>query len=426
MKYAKNQKKFKINLDFFKKEKLKFSIKTLPQTLSQYFQLLVEKIKSDNIKKNRKKIVKFFAMLLVLILSINIYSNRYYLTPDQIITFFQDKFVSIGHGDGFPRPVYGAKVTPQNFQLLDGDVVLSSDTNITCYNKNSKEIFNRQHSFFSPTLKTSKNKALLYDLYGKSFEIDAKSKNLYKSTLDDEILCAGIAENGNYGIATKTNGYFSKVSIFKRLSADKIYEYNFSDTYVSDLDLSPNGKNFSAVGLSSQNGCMYSNLFIFSCDDENPKFKIQFKDSMIFKLSYVNNNHIAVLGDNIFSVINTKNGQRKDYNFENKTLTAFEINKNDRHVLSLSNSDDGNSCEVVVIDKNGDVLSNFKTDIKIKSISYKNRKIAALSYDKVYVYNKKGKLLKTLNCDQNTKVIKFFGSKKLYSLGVSTVQKISF
>ena len=426
MKYAKKQKNFKIKLDFLKKEKLTFSIKALPQMLSRYFQLLVENIKSGNIKKNRKKIVKFFAMLLILMLSINIFSNRYYLTPDQIITFFQDKFVSIGHGDGFPRPVYGAKVTPQNFQLLDGDVVLSSDTNITCYNKNSKEIFNRQHSFFSPTLKTTKNKALLYDLYGKSFYIDANSKNLYKSTLDDEILCAGIAENGNYGIATKTNGYFSKVSIFKRLSADKIYEYNFSDTYVSDLDLSPNGKNFSAVGLSSQNGCMYSNLFIFSCDDENPKFKIQFKDSMIFKLSYVNNNHIAVLGDNIFSVINTKNGQRKDYNFENKTLTAFEINKNDRHVLSLSNSDDGNSCEVILIDKNGDVLNNFKTDIKIKSISYKNRKIAALSYDKVYVYNKKGKLLKTLNCDQNTKVIKFFGGKKLYSLGISTVQKISF
>lgn len=426
MKYAKNQKKFKIKLDFFKKEKLNFSIKALSQMLSRYFQLLVENIKSGNIKKNRKKIVKFFAMLVLVMLSINIFSNRYYLTPDQIITFFQDKFVSIGHGDGFPRPVYGAKVTPQNFQLLDGDIVLSSDTNLTCYNKNSKEIFNRQHSFFSPTLKTSKNKALLYDLYGKSFEIDAKSKNLYKSTLDDEILCAGIAENGNYGIATKTNGYFSKVSIFKRLSADKIYEYNFSDTYVSDLDLSPNGKNFSVVGLSSQNGCMYSNLFIFSCDDENPKFKIQFKDSMIFKLSYVNNNHIAVLGDNIFSVINTKNGQKKDYNFENKTLTAFEINKNDRHVLSLSNSDDGNSCEVVLIDKDGDVLSNFKTDIKIKSISYKKRKIAALSYDKVYIYNKKGKLLKTLNCDPNTKAIKFFGEKKLYSLGVTTVQKISF
>lgn len=426
MKYAKNQKNFKIKPDFFKKEKLKSSIKALPQILSQYFQLLVEKIKTVDLKKNRKRAVKFFALLLLAILSMNIYSNRYYLTPDQIITFFQDKFVSIGHGEGFPRPVYGAKVSPQNFKLLDGDVVFSSDTNITCYNKNSKEIFNRQHSFFSPTLKTSKNKALLYDLYGKSFEIDAKSKNLYKSTLDDEILCAGIAENGNYGIATKTNGYFSKVSIFKRLSANKIYEYNFSDTYVSDLDLSPNGKNFSAVGLSSQNGCMYSNLFIFNCDDENPKFKIQFKDSMIFKLCYVNNNHIAILGDNIFSVINTKNGQRKDYNFENKTLTAFEINKNDRHVLSLSNSDDGNSCEVILIDKNGEILNSFKTDIKIKSISYKNRKIAALSYDKVYVYNKKGKLLKTLSCDQNTKAIKFFDSNKLYSLGVSTVQKISF
>lgn len=426
MKYAKNQKKFKIKLDFFKKEKLNSSFKSLPQTLSCYFQLLVEKIKSGNIKKNRKKIGKFFAMLLLVMLSINIFSNRYYLTPDQIITFFQDKFVSIGHGDGFPRPVYGAKVTPQNFQLLDGDIVLSSDTNITCYNKNSKEIFNRPHSFFSPILKTSKNKALLYDLYGKTFEIDAKSKNLYKSSVDDEILCAAIAENGNYGIATKANGYFSKISIFKRLSADKIYEYNFSDTYVSDLDLSPNGKNFSAVGLSSQNGCMYSNLFIFSCDDENPKFKIQFKDSMIFKLCYVNNNHIAILGDNIFSVINTKNGQRKDYNFENKTLTAFEINKNDRHVLSLSNSDDGNSCEVILIDKNGEILNSFKTDIKIKSISYKNRKIAALSYDKVYVYNKKGKLLKTLSCDQNTKAIKFFDANKLYSLGVSTVQKISF
>jgi len=426
MKYAKNQRKFKIKLDFLKKVKIKSSISKFFQKFPHYLKLGLKNVNVELIKKNRKNILKFFAMFILVLVSVNIYLNRYYLTPDQIVTFFQDKLVSMGHGDGFPRPVYGSKVSPQNFQLLDGDIIFSSDTNVTCYNKNSKEIFNRPHSFFSPTLKASKNKALLYDLYGKSFEIDAKSKNLYKSTIDGEILSAAIAENGNYGIATKANGYFSKISIFKRLSADKVYEYNFSDTYISDLDLSPNGKNFSAVGLSSQNGCMYSNLFIFSCDDENPKFKIQFKDSMIFKLCYVNSSHIAILGDNIFSVLNTKNGQRRDYNFENKTLTAFEINKNDRHVLSLSNSDDGNSCEIIVFDKNGEVLSNFKTDIKIKSISYKNRKIAALSYDKVYIYNKKGKLLKTLNCDQNTKSIKFFDSKKLYSLGITTVQKISF
>ena len=418
MKYAKNDKAQKIKLNFFKNKNIKAFAAAFLQKFSNYINWIRRKFKGNWLR--------IFSIFMFIFIAINVFLNRHYLTPDQVVTFFKDKLVSLGDGEGFPRAIYGEKVSSQNFQLLDKDIVFVSDTNVTCYSKRSKEIFNRQHNLLNPILKTNKNKALLYDLYGTKFEIACKSKTLYKSTAEEGILSAAIAENGTYGIVTKANGYFSQMSIFKRLSADKIYEYFFSDTYISDLDISPNGRKFCAVGLSSQNGCMYSNLFIFDCDDENPKFKIQFKDSMIFKICYLSSDYVAVLGDNIFSVVNVKDGQAKDYNFENKALTAFEINKDDYNVLSLSNSDDGNSCKIIVFDRKGSILGNFKTDIKIKSISYKNRRIAALSYDDIYVYNKKGKLIKTLKCDQNTKVIKFFASKKLYSLGSSNIQKISF
>lgn len=387
-----------------------------------FFQALSKKIP----KSVRKILGKSLLILLISTVSINIFINRYYLSPDQVLMYIQDKFVSMGHGNGFPKEIYGSNIDSQNFQILGGSLVAASDTCTTCYNKNSKEIFNRQHSFQSPMLKATKNKILLYDLYGKDLEISCKSKIIYKTNVDENILCAGLAENGTYGVVTSTSGYFSKLSVFKRFSKTLIYEYCFSDTYITNLDFSSNGKYACAVGLSSENGCMYSNLFVFDYKGETPKFKLQYKDSMVIKTLFLENGNIALIGDNMFSVVNPKNGKQEKYDFDNRNLTAFEINKNDKSIISLSSSDDGNACEILIFDKKGKLISNIKTDIKIKSMSFKDNKIAALSYDKVFVYNKKGKVLKELSCEQNSKEIHFFEPRKLYGLGISSIQKITF
>ena len=42
------------------------------------------------------------------------------------------------------------------------------------------------------------------------------------------------------------------------------------------------------------------------------------------------------------------------------------------------------------------------------------------------LYNKKGKVLKELSCEQNSKEIHFFEPRKLYGLGISSIQKITF
>ena len=171
---------------------------------------------------------------------------------------------------------------------------------------------------------------------------------------------------------------------------------------------------------------MYSNLFVFDYKSETPKLKLQYKDSMVIKTLFLENGNIALLGDNMFSVVNPKSGKQEKYDFDNRNLTAFEINKNDKSIISLSSSDDGNACEILIFDKKGKLISNIKTDIKIKSMSFKDNKIAALSYDKVFIYNKKGKVLKELSCEQNSKEIHFFEPRKLYGLGISSIQKITF
>ena len=88
-----------------------------------FFQALLKKIP----KSVRKILGKSLLILLISAVSINIFINRYYLSPDQVLMYIQDKFVSMGHGNGFPKEIYGSNIDSQNFQILGGSLVAASD-----------------------------------------------------------------------------------------------------------------------------------------------------------------------------------------------------------------------------------------------------------------------------------------------------------
>lgn len=410
-------------------KKDKYSLKKLLSRIFGYYKFLCSAIKNIKNKipaKILKILTKAFLILGISFVSVFLFLNRDNLSSSQVMTWVSDKTSALGNGPGFPSCIIGNRVSDGNFKLIDGSLSIVSDTAFSCLNNSAHEISNRQHGFSNPILKVNDNKALIYDLYGTGLEITSKSKQIQKINTKENILAATVAKNGAYGTVTQTKGFAGKMELFKQGKTDSFFEYCFADCYITDMAFSKNGRSISAVGVTSKDGGIVSTLYIFDGKNENAKFKLDFPDSMIFSVSYLSNGNVVVIGDNILSVINSSNGKKQDYDFENKVLTAFDVNPDRGILLSLSLSDDGNFCELLVFDKKGNLTNNIKTDLKVKAVSYNYGRIAAISYGYTYVYKKNGTFLNKYDSGKDAKKIVLFSSKGAYVLGFTKIRKVLF
>ena len=400
---------------------------TLEKTKGNKKNLFSDSNKKSNTQNRGKKATKIVFILIISFFTVLIYINRHKLAPDQILNAIEDDFSSIGKGPGFPCNIIGNEVKNKNFQMLDNDLAFVSDTSFICLNKSAKEITNRQHSFLNPILKVNGNKALIYNLHGTGIKIESKSKNIYNKPTDRNILAAGIAQSGIFGTVTETNGYFGELNIFSKNGQKNYYKYFFADHYINDIALSENGMSASTVGFTSEKGGIVSSLYVFDYSKEEPKLKLDYPGTMLFEVNYISNGKIVAIGDNLISFVNLLTGSKKDYSYEGKNLAAFDVNKKEGVFLALSSSESGTDCELVFLNKKGEVEgSPIKTQQKVFSLSYQFGQLAALSYGKVTVYNHSGETLKTFEVKSDSRAITLFSSNGLYSLGLTEINKIYF
>lgn len=380
-----------------------------------------------------KPLFKVFLILLACGLAVFLWFNRANLAPDRVGDWIQESLMGMGVGPGFPAPMVGSDVAKDNFQLMDQDAVLVSDTSFVMLNKTAKELANRQHSFSTPVLKVAGSRALVYNLGGNAFQIESRSKNILKQAeLGDNILAGDLSESGVFAIATESKGYFSKLTIYAKNSQgtdpeDYLYRYSFSDYYITSVALNHAGTSVAAVGVSANEGALRSALYLF--DDfnspdpkESPDFI--FDDNLILATRYLDNGNIAVVGDREAYIIVPKTGEKIVYSYRQRTLANFEIT-GESLILALSKSNDGRACDIVLLDHDGKLSSEFSTGHKVLSVSYRNGMVALLDSGTIYGYSEGGEETGRWDAGGDARKILLYAKNSAYVLGVSEVRQVA-
>lgn len=345
--------------------------------------------------------------------------------PDNLLGFVQDSFVNLGKGNGFPYKLVSEKISKNNFKVLDGDVIAVSDTSFLSLNQTAKELANRQHSFSLPTMRYSGSKILIYNLCGNGYQIESRSKSIAKRNTENNILSGAIANDGTYGFITESSGYFCEMVIYAKNGVDKRYKFYFSEYYMTKMDFSSNGKRVAVIGSSAENGRIKSVLYVFQYDKSEPVLKLEFPGEALLDVAYLSNGCIAIIGDNMASIVDTRNGKRKDHSYDDKTLTAFEINKDDGMIFSLSPSNDGNMCRVYRVDDGGKQVCDIEVGVDVSDISYRSGNISILSGDKIIKYDLSGKKCSEIEVGNDAKGIEMFSSNGVYVLCTGEIRKIN-
>ncbi len=412
-----------LNKEQYEKTKNKIKLNVIQASKThQKIKVFIKNI----LKSIPKRFVRAFIILVLSFLFVTVFLNREKFSPDYVGVFLGDMFMQMQSGEGYPYNINGNKVNNGNFKSINKDIFVLSDTSFVCLNKSAKEMNNKRHRYQNPILKVSDNRSIIYDVGGKYVEINSKSKTLHTAMLDNNIISAAISSHGIYSAVTESNGFLGQLTVYSKDGDNVYYKYNFADHYITDVAISENGRSTAVCGCTAQNGSMVSAIYVFDYKNEKPKVKLEYHDNMMIQIEYLSNGNIVAVGDKLISVINPRNGTSKDYNYENKTLISFDINKNDGILLALSLSEDGNNTDIVLINKSGKVESAFETKNNIKSVNFKYRKIAALSYGNLYIYNLSGNKLKTIEVGNETRKVNLFSSRGAYILGATKIKKIRF
>ncbi len=394
--------------------------KSLNQRINEFkasgLTLLKGQKDNNDFKINFKFVVCVVAVVIVITIVL-LCANA----PTGFIEYIETNSALSKRGESFPVSYdynTGGDVTYSN-----GSVLVTTGTELKCYNKTGNLIYSRIHGFAEPIIRNSKVRTLIYDVNGSGYKIENAKKEVFskKTKNSASIICADISECGVYAIATEGTEDVALVTVYNK-KGDEIYKYHSANNYVSGVTVSENGDKLCIVSLSTKQAEFVSKISVYDLDSTKIVSEIELKNEVVYFVEYSNSRDVCVITNKqYFNLRNGKTSRNLVYNPE--FLNKFEVS--DDYIL-LYNTADANSQSgnVYVLSKSGRVKAEFEIEGNISDISACNGKVYTLS-EKVNEYNFRGKLVKS--SDINNGATKVSASENgvmiLYSSGVDFIKE---
>ena len=385
----------------------------------------VEKL-SKTIRLNKKSIVLSAVIILILALTVLMFSNRDRLSFTSIKNWVEYGVLNINSEQHFPIATNGDVINSGNFNRVDRNLVYASDTKFATLNNYGRTIYESPQAFSSPVIArcADSDLSLVYNLGGTSFSIYSLDSTIYAGEAEDNILVGDISKNGTYALVTEKDGYMSKLYVYSNENK-QIFAYSFADYYITSVSLDSKGKTAVLSGMSAHDGIQYSAVYLLDFTKEEPVIFEEFENNILYYVDHLTNNYVCVIGERSSYTLNVMTKSFNENSYEGKTLTAFDVNTDtNTFALSLSRSGDGRKCDILVFSTSGSLKETIPTELKITSLStYKNR-VAALSAGTIYLYSKEGKLLSETNAGLDPNAVVLYSTNDAYVLGVSEIRRL--
>ncbi len=372
-----------------------------------------------------KKFLKVFAILFIAVIAVLALTNLDKLTSENIYNWFQYDLLGKTEGNGYPAKFSGMTVNNGGFGVMDGCPVYCSDTSLAVLNINAGEYLNTQHSFANPIIKINSGYTIAYNSGATGYKIINRDSVVYSGTMNNKIFDADIAPNGTYAVLTGGSNYLSELNVYKNDNTKK-YTYSFAEYYVNSVSVNRDGTRAALGGVSAKNGALISALYILDFERDSYLQKYEFEDSFIYGIEYLDNGNVIAIGSSAVYFIDVENGKQNSFDYDMKTLTGYAKNRKNGVAISLSSDTDSRSSEVFIVDGEGKQSDFIDIDDKVKSLDLDGEHIAVLTSGKISVYDLKGKQIKVVDVEADSKKICFGGGSSLYVLGTSLISKSDF
>ncbi len=290
---------------------------------------------------------------------------------------------------GYPVAVIGGK--PKSIIKSKKNIVLLTDTDLVYYNEHGTVLSQTVHNCANPYIITKNNSLLVYDKGYSFFQIQDKNGILYSNSISNRLTNADLADNGSYAISTTSTRYLSEMFVYNKNNSE-ICHWKSVGSYISSMSFSKTSKKIAVASIYAESGYFNSNVRILDLNRvEDPVIlNLNFNDSAIVKIQYLNSGKILVIFDNYYVIIDEtgKIIERNEFGSENE-LYFQEMDANGG--IIILKSADGTLTLNRIFSNESTEKTQFKLEeTSFKSLTYSENSVFILQDDNVYEYKNDG------------------------------------
>lgn len=304
-------------------------------------------------RRRRSRLImlrRLVAWVLMIVLVVVLWQNWDVLAPDKLLAKLQDSMdTSAGT---FPVDISGTNVSvldrSQNY------ITALSDSYLTFYNTTGGEVKRYACTYSSPLFRTAGKYVLLAEQNGKRVQLFTRSLMLTEITAKERILSVALNEKGQIAVLTRGNqSYAVQVTVYDR-KGQEIYSRSRTKLSVS-VALSPDGTHLSLLSTEATDGVLSSlvEVFALSGKDTQAVFSHTVKDTLLYRLEYMNDSRLAAVGETGALLVNTRNSSAVPYTVETQRVLGYAV-KADGVALALRDYGDTADGRVVVVNHHGE------------------------------------------------------------------------
>ncbi len=382
----------------------------------------LKRILRGDISERNSKILKVVSVVvLILMLFVLLMSQVRGTTFSSIRDGYNNFFSSVGGGGGYPYQVNSSDI--KKVDVLNGDIyILYNDRSVTL-DGSAKEIRSFEHSYATPALSKSTDRALIYDRGGNQFRVENRTEILYEGETSDgeDIITANIGQKGNVALGTLSGSATSRLTVWNSTYDKKQFVWNCSDYTITSTALSDNGKYVAVSVMGAEDGDIYSKIYVFDFDYSDPVSEIEYPGTAILAVNFSDNDTVVGVGDNKISFIK-KLKNNTDIDFGTSTLSTFTFAPTGRTILVLAEYGSQNNQLLQCYTESGRVSFEEPYDVFIKTVYASESRISVLTNEYIDIYGLGGTRRRAREAGSSA-ILAFTNGKTSYSYEMGVIKK---
>lgn len=292
---------------------------------------------------------------------------------------------------------------------INGDVLIYNNQGAAAVDVNGKIKWTIDAAVSDPLVEADGAYLLVSDLSGKHFAASYKDgKMLQEFELENDIISAKITDKGYCVFATDTDGYKGKVTVFNK-RGKKLYEWNSGSGYISDVDITDNGKYLAVSQLMTDGTSPDTRIQIINTRRGETVASAVRGGEICAGMRFASNNRLIVVTDR--SIAGYSIGGREKFNISltGKSPSLYNIDSDD--TIAVVTLDGRGNSVLELYSASGRLRGAYTTSGDIKALSISGRGAIVAQQKGISRINARGKEKSTVNVAHDIKSIGYFGDK---------------
>lgn len=376
----------------------------------------------DNRSKILRSFVKIILVLAAILLIVVMWRNRVDWSCTNVMQSVRDVPFMTGVGSGYPISVLGSDAMAQD-RIADGVAVLT-DTNMTVYNSASKQVTSRAHYMTTPAMKTSGRYALLMDIGGTKYRLEAISDTLVAEKTGNVIIGGAMARNGSFAIITQGSDYnnsmLSSAEVYD-CKGNVLHKWHSAEHYITDAALSADGKYLAMCGVWAKDGELLSCIIMHKVGSKGELAKIDLPKTLCLSLEFTNTNTLYAVCDNKLVVVNGYGSEHESFEY-NGTLQAYDISYENGAAVYTAPVMGESSGVLTLYDSRGQKRFDKQVPLYGVSVSLDETGCCVLGRGGLMAYHLSGEQINSWETGVSAEDILLIGSRAYLIEGISIEQ----